>query len=59
MSDAYKNLTKSELVEADHYAETGNSEGLRKMQRVSSEREHQRVEQPWERMARLNGGTNE
>ena len=35
----YKNLTQSELIEADHYAETGNGSGLAKMKRISAERE--------------------
>ena len=34
----YENLTESELIEADHYAETGNAHGLNKMQRISAER---------------------
>ncbi len=34
----YTNLTESELIEADHYAETNNGEGLRKMKRISAER---------------------
>jgi len=37
--EAFKNLSESELIEADHYAETGNREGLRKMQERSSSRE--------------------
>jgi len=35
----YRKLTQSELIEADHYAETGNREGLRKMARLSNSRE--------------------
>lgn len=38
MTDPYRNLTESELIEADHYAETGNREGLRKMQERSASR---------------------
>lgn len=35
----YKNLTESELIWADHCAETGNVEGLRGCQRLSASRE--------------------
>ena len=35
----YKNLTESELVWADHCAETGNWEGLRACQALSASRE--------------------
>ncbi len=37
----YKNLSRSDLELADHYAETGNSAGLRQM-REKSERQGQR-----------------
>lgn len=35
----YRNLTERELVYADHYAETGNMAGLRRMQELSASRE--------------------
>lgn len=38
MSNPYRGLNESELVLADHYAETGNREGLRKMQELSQQR---------------------
>lgn len=34
----YENLTKEELEFADHYFESGNFEGLAKMQKLSAER---------------------
>lgn len=39
----YRNLSESELVEADHYAETGNREGLRKMRETSKRRDKQSI----------------
>lgn len=35
----FKNLTKDELVFADHYAETGNWSALAKMRELSESRE--------------------
>lgn len=34
----FENLTDEEIREADHYADTGNSAGLRVMLRLSAER---------------------
>lgn len=36
--EEYKNLTESELVFADHYAETGNWSALSKMRELSESR---------------------
>lgn len=38
MNNPYKGLSADELVLADHYAETGNREGLRKMRELSRQR---------------------
>ena len=39
MNEEYKNLTKDELVFADHFAETGNWTALKEMQKVSASRD--------------------
>ena len=36
---AYRNLSQGELDMADHYAETGNCAGLRRMQELSASKE--------------------
>lgn len=38
-NEDFKNLTESELIRADHYAETGNWGALNAMQELSHQRE--------------------
>jgi len=61
---AYRNLTKEELKEADHYAETGNTAGLNRMKRLSAERETKSITLPLkmserELDERINKGMND
>jgi hypothetical protein len=46
VQNEYKNLTSEELVFADHYAETGNTAGLREMRERSSTREKEYINAP-------------
>ncbi len=47
----YENLTEDELVFADHYAETNNGQGLRKMQELSKSRENNGERARWHHTA--------